>query len=146
MCFSQATNPTKFSKLIAHAEFHDQTAAIPQATLFTPQRDGLFRLSVYGVTTVPEQGPCESQGDIDVSASLLLTFADDSGPNFVALIPTGNLASQGVLFGVSTSSEIVIQAKAGTPITFAVPFVVNPPCSLTAPAHYSFFIALERLF
>jgi hypothetical protein len=168
-CFGQRAisinhggNPAlPYPRVVATVALTDQTAEIPTTTLFTPQSDGLYRISSYGVVTAPNSGP---NGLWEVQ----LNWTDDSGPQGCAALPYGNggsspspcslmvLDSGGIPglnnYGQSWNSgyysppnnTAVVQAKAGAPIAYAVGAAPAPFSSPTGST-YELFITVEQL-
>ncbi len=124
--------------IVARAKLANQTAPIPTTTIFTPTQDGLYRISAYA--TVAKADP-NSQS----AWSFGVQWTDDAG--------AGQLAN-GVLFGIGNVSQafiwensfslggatVILEAKAGTPITYSMTQCCSPDNSA-----YSLYYTLERL-
>ncbi len=133
--------------IVARVALTGQTASIPTTILLTPSVDGLYRISSYGVITVPNA----TFGQWDVQ----LNWSDESGPelcsNFLpcALMQMwsdpvethfgGATGNQGA-FAPNTTT--VVRVKAGTPLTFAV---VPDSNGDTSGSTYDLFITVEHL-
>jgi hypothetical protein len=161
-CFGQnaAKLPVSYPRVVAKVALTGQTAPIPTTTLFTPAKDGLYRISSYGVVTVPST----SSGLWEVQ----LNWTDDSGPQGCAPYPIdsgGPSPSPCVLLGLYSdgtpginnygqgfgsgyynppNTTAVVQAKAGAAITYSV---VADPNSGGSPTGSTFelFISVEQL-
>jgi|SRR5579871_73573 hypothetical protein len=104
-----------------------QTAAIPPATIFTPQRTGLLRISVYMAATAGSGNPGSWEAQIN--------WTDDAGPEFTVgwlYIPDGANAW--------AQNSIVIEAVAGEPITISISAVTQYP----GPT-YSLYVVAEEI-
>lgn len=134
---AQAQTSQPSPRVVAQISRIGQTASISQRTLFTPQKDGVFRLSVYLILTSGDNNSNEG-------AWFYLTYTDDVGPelqqNFF-----GSPGEVGCSFGnggqggsVCTWTSL-LRAKAGTPITWQTS--ICPTCSET----YEVFATLEKL-
>lgn len=137
--------------IIAQLVLKGQTAPIPTTTLLTPQSDGLFRISSYGVITVPNS----TQGMWDVQ----LTWTDESGPEIcgggqqggdipcVLLGMWTNLTPTrfGVNYSIwySPNATAVVRLKAGTPLAFAVLADSNFPN--VSGTTYDLYFTVEQL-
>jgi hypothetical protein len=132
---------------VAQVALKGQTGPIASTTLFTPQRDGLYRISSYGMVTVPNS----TFGQWDVQ----LNWTDDSGSelcsNYQACalmqmwsdpVEThfgGGTGNQGSFVPNTTT---VVQVKAGVPVTYSVVADANGnPTGST----YELFITVEQL-
>jgi hypothetical protein len=115
----------------------NQTTPIPTTTIFTPVRDGVFRLSVYGTITRVDSSSQSSWvwnpqwtddgGAANCNGQCYLGPGSQSGPSQLQL-------------GVSPGLVMTIEAKAGTPITYSVYQAGNPDNSA-----YSLYYALEQI-
>jgi hypothetical protein len=150
-CFGQnaARIPVSYPRVVAKVALTGRTAPIPTTTLFTPAKDGLYRISSYGVVTVD----ISTFGQWDV----LLNWVDDSGPE---LCGGSNGAQPCALMYMWTDSPLhygagiggysyaapntttVVQAKAGVPVTYSV--VADANGSPTGST-YELFITVEQL-
>jgi hypothetical protein len=124
-----------------------KSAPIPATTLYTPVRDGLYRISSYGVITVPNA----TFGQWDVQ----LSWTDESGPELCsdyqpcALMQMwsdpvethfgGAVGNQGAF---APSTITVVRVKASTPLAFAV---VADPNGNPSGSSYDLFIVVEQL-
>jgi hypothetical protein len=130
-----APAPYTSPAIVAKGKLPTQTAVIPTTAIFTPNHDGLYRLSVYAtlLTTVEN-----SQNSWQVGAS----WTDDAGSQ----------SANSVLFSVnqlgpfvwsqvgSFGPALTFEAKAGSPISYFV--TQSGPADGTA---YSLYYTLERL-
>jgi hypothetical protein len=126
--FSQAQSPQVSPRVVAQFSLTGQTGNIPQKTLFTPQKDGLFRFSVYVINTAAHEG-----GTI-----LYLSYTDDAGLERQQ-VGFGGGAGVGCREGGFCSWVTILRANAGTPITWNT--VICSECDLT----YEVFGTLEKL-
>ena len=122
--------------VIAKGALTGQTAPIPTTTIVTPTRDGLFRLTAYGTMT-------KFDGDSSSEWDYRVNWTDDAGRGFV----TGQYFGRGADLGPFAWSGVgahgvtwTFEAKAGTPITYAVTQSGPPDQSA-----YSLYYTLERL-
>jgi hypothetical protein len=100
--------------IVARMRFKGVTTSLPTTTIFTPEQDGLYRLSAYDVETSPA-----SDGSL---WTFFFNWTDDAGAesgNSFALPANGTppQAYGGTASGIP-GSVMVFQAKAGTPVTF----------------------------
>jgi hypothetical protein len=112
-----------------------QTVGISPRTLFTPQKDGLFRLSVYLVL---------SSNDNTSNSEVVFTvsFTDDVAPTqqgYSFGFPGAVGCNSGFQGQPPCSWSTVLRAKAGTPIMWQT-FI----CPICAPT-YDVFATLEKL-
>jgi hypothetical protein len=136
--YSQVQSPQVPPRVVAQVSLADQTASIPSKTLFTPQKDGLFRLSVYLIVT---------GGDLSSNPYVVMnvSYTDDTGLDFqqYSFGGTGRVAGGcGVInppFGPPCVWTTLVSAKAGTPIKWQT--ILNP----TGSATYEVFATLEKL-
>src|SRR5690349_9120770 len=63
--------------MVANLTLLDIPRNIPERAIYTPPSSGLFRLTIYGTTTVPSQ----SEGCWNVS----FLWTDETGPQFVGM-------------------------------------------------------------
>lgn len=133
--------------IVAQVSLKGQTNPIATTTLFTPQRDGLYRISSYGVVTVPNS----TFGQWDVQ----LNWTDDSGSELCSDYQACNLMEMWSdpveeHFGGTTGLQghfppntiTVVQVKAGVPVTYSVVADANGnPTGST----YELFITVEQL-
>lgn len=127
--YSQIQSPQVSPRVVAQISRTGQTANIPQRTLFTPQKDGLFRLSVYVINTTV-------LGNNGVS--LHLFYTDDGGLEHQQF-SFGGGAGVGCREQATCAWTTVLRAKAGTPITWEAE--ICSACDLT----YEVFGTLEKL-
>jgi hypothetical protein len=103
------------------------TGSQPQRHVFTPQKDGLFRLSIYVVSTAGSgKGNILFQG----------FYTDDAGQAEYSVTLGGQV---GCNTGAICSWTFVLRAKAGTPITWGTN--LSPDCDST----YNVYATLEKL-
>jgi hypothetical protein len=126
-CFGQA-----FPVVVAKAKRTNVTVPIAKTTLFTPAVDGTFRISVYMVTTV-------GNGNPNTAWQSTLAWSDDAGnwsdTAFVAVFTAKPQNS------CCTLSNVTIEAKAGTPISYSVHSVGGETSGTT----YEIFVTVEQL-
>jgi hypothetical protein len=125
-----------FPVIVAKGRLVSQTATIPTTTIFTPNQDGIYRLSFYGTIT---------QSDFTSNSQwwVYAYWTDDSGPQSVNPLLAGGskFTGQFSLYNFSpASSPIVFEAKAATAITYNVAQAGVPDNSI-----YSIYYTLERL-
>lgn len=125
--------------IVARGKLVNQTAPIPTTTIFTSAQDGLYRLSAYA--TIIKADPSSSS-----SWDYLPSWTDDSG-----LLNTANpllfSSPSNQYLGPFAWSDVgifggtlILEAKAGTPITYSVTQSGPPDNSA-----YSLYYTLERL-
>jgi hypothetical protein len=122
--------------VVATGRLVNQTAPIQPTTIFTPNQDGIYRLSVYGTLT---RADATSNSVWYVGA----TWNDDAGSQNADSILGGISNIQGQFstydfFGGSGGPSVVFEAKASTPIAY---YVSGTPDN----SEYSLYYALERL-
>jgi hypothetical protein len=133
--------------IVAQVSVTGQTAAIPTTTLFTPASNGLYRISSYGVVTVPNG----TFGQWDVQ----LNWTDDSGSELCSNYQPcqlmemwsdpvethfgGAMGNQGSFVPNTTT---VVQVKAGVPVTYSV--VADSNGNPTGST-YELYITVEQL-
>jgi hypothetical protein len=115
-------------QIVARANLLNQTGGTPLLTLFTPPATGLYRVSVYGVTTVSDSG-----GNASVDIDLFWT---DVAKAQIASMGSVSLNTQ----GATSSDSIIINAIGGKPVSFLlqVGTVQGSPM-------YCMFFSAERL-
>jgi|SRR5450631_2142667 hypothetical protein len=113
--------------IVARVSKTNQTAAIPVTTMFTPPRDGLFRISAYAVMTTLSTGG--ENGDVIP----YLDYTDESGQQQLQL---NGLPSAGAGF-VDLYSE-PFRATAGNPVSYSV-------SATDVNGVYELFLTVERL-
>ena len=126
--YSQIQNPQVSPRVVAQISRTGQTASIPQRTLFVPEKDGLFRLSVYLVQTIATDNS---------TTNFLVSYTDDTGPEFQQFQSPPTVGC--VRLGAPCSWTILLRANAGTPITWETDI-----CQGCAPT-YEIFATLEKL-
>jgi hypothetical protein len=123
-------------RVVAQISRTGQTAGIPQRNLFTPQQDGLFRLSVYAVLT---SGDNSSNNGVGFSVS----YTDDAGTETTGCFFTPGPGAAGCNSGFQGQPpcewSTVLRANAGTPITWKT--YICQGCNVT----YEVFATLEKL-
>ena len=121
--------PPYAPQVVARVTKKNQSAAIPNTTIFTTGNDGLFRISAYMVATTASQGE---------QLNLGVTYTDDAGPagqSFdEALNGPGCSEAQGGCSWVST-----MRVVAGSPISYSTAVCIG--CQVT----YDLFFTIERL-
>jgi hypothetical protein len=126
--------------IVAKQRLVNQTAPIPATTIFTPAHDGVYRLSVYATLT-------KSDPSSQAYWSFVADWTDDAGSEYFnggVYYIFGNYPpqqflnynSQGPLGGL----VVTIEAKAGTPVTFAMSQPGGPDNSA-----YSLYYTLEKI-
>ncbi len=137
---TQARNPAAAPvspPIVAKGKLVNQTAPIPQTTIFTPIQSGLYRLSVYGTVTT---GTCGgSYWNVNPE------WTDDSGlqSNTNQIIQSnGSCLGSFILgyAGYATGATVTFEAKGGTAVTYSVTQQGPPDGSA-----YSLYYTLERL-
>jgi hypothetical protein len=109
----------------------NQTAPVAEPiTIFTPNKDGLFRASIYyEITQAGPFGPEDYIGPY-------LSYTNDSG---TVLSSSGLFLVPDAV--VDTSEVSLFRAKANTPVTMAFKTVSPPPSGYV----YDLYIYIERL-
>jgi len=127
--------------VVAKRKLINQTATIPTTTIFTPARDGVYRISAYATVT---------KADTTSQAWWYLTLAwtDDAGyeNEGSSEMYWNSVGSLGQFFNNSLGNGTgglvqIIEAKSGTPITFAM-LQANGSSENSA---YSLYYTLELL-
>jgi len=125
----------KFPEVVAQVSLAGQTNPIPTTTIFTPNTDGLFRISVYWANTVP--------ASTDFTWSLDLGWTDDAGneaaQSFMILSAESG-APMSYSINTGNGSSLTFRANAGAPVTFSVK-ANSTPSSTT----YELFFVVEQL-
>jgi len=124
--------------IVNNISFTDQSGAIPQTAIFTPPKDGLFRVSVYFETVATNSA---NQGLGSYFCSDLVT-TNDSGASQDNL-GAGCLQVVGSLSNSSAWGSYFLRAKAGTPMLFAVNLVAGS--APVSPYAYNVYLIIERL-
>ena len=125
---SAAQPPITSPLIVATVQLLSQTTGIPPTNIFTPQADGLFRISVYTTTTKSHPHA--------LGWFFHLRWSDDGrqhdavGPHVV-----GHPA------GVWETWTSTFSAKAGTPVTFSVVRRGENPAGMT----YDLLFTVEQL-
>lgn len=122
--------------IVANRALTAQTAPIPTTTLYTPKRDGIFRVTIYfETTTLGDSGVmCGSIGFED-DAAVTSKLAEFDCIDLVYPNNEGRLTT--------ASQSIVIRDKAGTPITFQT--FVGGPSVVSGDPVYAIFFTVEQL-
>lgn len=133
-------------KTVARLDLANQSSEIPVTTLFTPEKDGLYRISGYVVGL--------NNGNPGGSIDGRFSWTDDSGvqgytPHSIEGLGGGGFGFARSLFGLGifSSCNFVLHAKANTPITFETDGfdgAGNPIISL-GDAKFSAFLTVEKL-
>lgn len=126
-----------FPAVVASVKVTNQTTPIPATVLFTPSADGLFRVSVYMVTTVPKTNGTQAVWVSNID------WTDDAG-NWLFVEPADTPAyalSNSNVFGRTNDWPLNFWAKAGTPISYSVISSNGQAGGST----YEVFITLEQL-
>jgi hypothetical protein len=125
---SNATPPT----VIARLALRNQTAPIPTTTIFVPQRDGVFRLSLY--TTLTQYAPSNNVWIFQ------LGWTDEEGlrSNNLIWMPSASHGCALPQSGYACGPVITFEAKAGQPVTYQVQGTADGSV-------YAMFFAIERL-
>ena len=102
-------------QIVTVVSFTNQTAAIPTTILFSPTRDGLYRISSY------------------------LTIPTGTGSGWYRYITWSDPASVQTSYFATPDNEMFIEAAAGKPVTYSTaPWGPQPPT-------YSVNFVVERL-
>lgn len=119
---------------VAQVVLKGQTTTIPTTTIFTPQSDGLYRISGYGTTTVPG-----SQGYWNV----IFGWTDDAGAEQNSAMPPSDwlLIPTNASWGFTGTLTLVVNANAGMPLTYSVGIYDGS----TTGSTYELFITVEQL-
>jgi hypothetical protein len=132
--FAQALNHQPSPRVVAQISRTGQTSSIPQRILFTPQADGLFRMSVYFVVTT---------NHFPNNAEILrVSYTDNAGPEkqqfaFTSLESVG--CDSSYTPEAPCSRTFLLMAKAGTPIMWEM-----DKCDCF-DVTYDVFVTLEKL-
>ncbi len=116
-------------RVVARVSLTGQTGSIDTTTLLTPPKDGLFRVSAYGVPTV-----LSTFGAI----YFRLNWVDDAGQEQCPYYGGEGcfvFYPYGITYGADT---FLVRAKAATPVTYSVFYDGSG-------AQYSLFITVEQL-
>ena len=135
------------SKIIARLALKGNTGSIPPTTIFTPEIDGIFRVSVYTeimTSTWQSVSLCGNLSWHDDSPFLeqtpVLTGFNGVGTGAIASLGCLNTLGPEGPTGNFTTREVVIRAKAHKPVT--IDTVLTSPVS---PFAYSIHIVAEQL-
>jgi hypothetical protein len=129
----QSTNATTYPHVVASVHRTNLTTTIPTTTLFTPTRNGLYRISPYMVTTVPVSSDTGGW-------NLYLDWADDAGQEeWQGPIVYANSVVP-YAYNIPPST-FTFRANAGTPITYWVQVSGGDASGST----YELFFTVEQL-
>jgi hypothetical protein len=122
--------PGQKAPAIGNQKFIAQSAVIGSTTLLTAgSADGLFRISIYAVTTTADTGG----GAPSIIPSL--SWTDDSGPQTMMFNSNSlDLANVGKLSQIT----FVLQGKANQPVSFSTSGTISN-------GQYSFYITAEQI-
>jgi hypothetical protein len=118
-------------RIVAKFARTGQTATIPLTTLFTPEEDGLYRLSAYFVM----------ESNISANSDWVFQFiwTDHGGSaNSVATLAANQNAAPPSSF---QQTVIAFNARAGAPVSYVVEPSTNPPQNAT----YDLYFTVEKL-
>jgi len=112
------TRARNFPRVVAKVNLKNQTAVIPNTTIFTPDKDGLFRISVYMTLTSPGF-------DDSTSWNFDLFWTDDLGAesdiDFLVLLDVATPPTDyATAFAGFPVSPFTFWATAGHPISYDV--------------------------
>jgi hypothetical protein len=131
---------TAGANIVAQVALTGQTSNVPTTTLFTPVRDGLYRINAYGAMTEVSNLNAEWnlsagwQGEVGAETSPFLAIYDGSTPpNAFGWCTIG--PSQGPI------CSIVVRDLAGSPLTYSISGSNNP----SPGGVYEVFITVEQL-
>ncbi|MGA2744172.1 MAG: hypothetical protein ABSE44_05685 [Candidatus Sulfotelmatobacter sp.] len=120
--------------ILARNKLVNQTAPIPLTVIFTPTADGLYRISVYGATTTADPNSNSSR-------NFQFFWTDASGAQMFDFdLIAGYNQQLGQFDEYGYSVPLVFEAKAGTPVTYAVTESGPPDNSV-----YAIYYTVERL-
>jgi hypothetical protein len=140
---SASTKSAAPTRVVAQVALLDQTEGVTETVLYTPEHDGLFRVSAYAIPTVLPNASCNPADSIPEGLSAALRWTDDGNP--VEAFDLLGIAF--VLPGTNYDQRtVIVHAKAHTPIRYEVDLNFQPNCTVTEPGHYDLFISLELLF
>ena len=133
-CIRPSRSPAPYPHAVKNVILKGQTAAIPATTLFTPRKDGLYRVSVYMVTTT-------ANNDINATWNTTMTWTDDAGPWSLTqwMIYSGNKINS--VLCCNSVANLTATVKAGTPLTYSVDPAGGDPTGST----YELFSVVEQL-
>ena len=142
---SQSAGSLAYPRIVASVHRTNLTAAIPQTTVFTPQRNGLFRVTAYMTLTVPAEasqlwllglnwtddaGAEQSVGYVGVYSNSTPPYA--YGLNSDAYPPYG--------YSQLSPAALAFRANAGVPIKYSV-----SPYGTPEGSTYELFFTVEEL-
>jgi hypothetical protein len=130
--------------VVAKVVLQNQTAAIPTTTVYTPTVGGLYRISAYMTTPIPNE-------QVGNYWTFNLAWTDEAGvestPSGIVTSNTGFVppGAWGSYFGELGFTYVpgnvaIIQAVAGQPITYSVTSAVTSNEGI-----YSLYFTVERL-
>jgi len=126
---------------VLRVDLTNQTVPIPQTTLFTPNEDGMYRISAYMVMTTSGYTPnagwlfdlfWTDEAGVETRSSLIGVFDNAKPPS--AYATNGNPGYY------PTTSPFIFRAVAGQPVSYDVS-QYNPP----ANGSYALHMVIERL-
>jgi hypothetical protein len=125
-------------QIVAKGKLRNQTAPIPTTTIFTPPQDGLYRLSAYATLTRTDVNSVSTW-------QFSVGWSDDVGPQSAGsiLFIQGNTRAGSFVwenFVDLGGASVILESKAGTPITYTVIQTDGPDNSA-----YALYYTLERL-
>jgi hypothetical protein len=121
-------------RVVASVQLKNQTAQIPTTTIFTPDRDGLFRISAYMDMT--------TSGNTNNFWYLDFDCTDEAGPQtYNQLLTVQDVSS---LYGGTIQGgfplAVTFRAIAGHPVTYDTSFGGTP-----ANGAYQLYLLIEQL-
>jgi len=132
---AHSANPTS-PTIVAKQKLVNRIEPIPTTTIFTPAHDGVYRLSAYCAIT---QAIPNSQSVWRME----FAWTDDAGVESPQLLYQGYPSVLGPFYDASNVQGglvMIIEAKAGTPITYDMRLVGPPDGSA-----YSLYYVLEQI-
>ena len=130
----QCTTTSTFPCVVAKARLVAQKGPIATATIFTPSRDGLFRISPY--MTITTSDPTSQS-----YWYLAMRWTDDAGTQNATLSSAqGNFLGPATFPFVGTFGDFVFEAKRGTPISLSL-----TPSPVPDNSVYSLYYVVEVL-
>jgi hypothetical protein len=125
---------TTYPRVVAKVAVIGQTAAIPTTTIFTPSKNGLFRISAYGTITVITQNG---------TPELTFGWTDNGGAQQMSF-PINNTQTPWFSGAGPAFYSFPVRANTGTPITFGM--TVCPPTTCGDGGDtYDLYITVEQL-
>ena len=127
-----------FPRVVAQVALTGQTMPIPTTTLFTPKKNGLFRISTYAAMTTPDVGN-------GARWTVSYGWSDDvgaEGPAQVLALPVGSVppTAFGECGPVNTACPLLVEDIAGVPLTYSVGYFAG-----NYGGTYELFIIVEQL-